>query len=218
MYFEKGELYHIFNRGNNKDQVFYSRENYLFFLEKIRSYISPFADILAWCLMPNHFHIMVYVNETELTTVERINQFGKIVTDVIPAIEDQESTPTLSGKTRKLNNSIGIMLRSYTNAIQKQEGRTGALFQEDTKAVCITERSELTPSYFDTIFGTLINMELESLYYPQVCFDYIHNNPVVTSLVSKPDDWEFSSYRDYSGIRNGKLINRGKAKELGLSI
>ena len=61
MYFESGGIYHIYNQGNNRQVIFYNRKNYLFFLRKIRTHILPFADILAWCLMPNHFHLMVEV-------------------------------------------------------------------------------------------------------------------------------------------------------------
>jgi len=66
MQFESGHIYHIFNQGNNRQMIFFDRENYLFFLRKMRTHILPFADILAWCLMPNHFHLMVYVNQTEV--------------------------------------------------------------------------------------------------------------------------------------------------------
>ena len=74
MDFSKGELYHIYNRGNNRDKIFYTYRNYLFFLEKINAHISPYADILAWCLMPNHFHLMVYVHKVELRPSDVLNQ------------------------------------------------------------------------------------------------------------------------------------------------
>ncbi|MDD4236020.1 MAG: hypothetical protein PHF99_08405, partial [Bacteroidales bacterium] len=61
MIIEKGYIYHIYNQGNNRRRIFLIRENYLFFLKKIETYILPYADILAYCLMPNHFHLMVYV-------------------------------------------------------------------------------------------------------------------------------------------------------------
>ncbi len=67
MYFEKERLYHIYNQGNNKIKIFYYRWNYVFFKEKIREYILPYADVLAWALLPNHFHLLVYVNEVEMT-------------------------------------------------------------------------------------------------------------------------------------------------------
>ena len=61
MKFEKGYIYHIYNQGNNRRKISFSRENFLYFLKKINAYIMSYADILAWCLMPNHFHIMVLV-------------------------------------------------------------------------------------------------------------------------------------------------------------
>jgi hypothetical protein len=42
-------------------------------------------------------------------------------------------------------------------------------------------------------------------------------NPVMDKLVSKPEEWEFSSYRDYYSGRNGKLISYERAEvELGI--
>jgi putative transposase len=52
--------------------------------------------------------------------------------------------------------------------------------------------------------------------YPQVCFNYIHNNPVKAKLVQKVEEWEFSSAMDYAGLRKGKLINKKTAAEFGL--
>jgi putative transposase len=43
-------------------------------------------------------------------------------------------------------------------------------------------------------------------------------NPVHAGLTNHPEDWEFSSFSDYFGIRNGKLINRDRANEFGLHI
>ena len=49
-------IYHIYNRGNNKQRIFFQKENYLYFLRKCHQYIKPVSNIFAWCLMPNHFH------------------------------------------------------------------------------------------------------------------------------------------------------------------
>lgn len=108
------------------------------------------------------------------------------------------------------------MLRSYTRAINIQENRSGALFREETKAECLTKNNGVQPSFFDTASGAIINIACTEKEYPQMCFNYIHNNPVRAGLVEKPEDWEFSSYRDYCGLRNGTLINKIKAKEFGL--
>jgi len=47
MQLEKGDIYHIYNQGNNKQKIFFDRENYLFFLKKIKTYILPYGDIIA---------------------------------------------------------------------------------------------------------------------------------------------------------------------------
>jgi len=200
MQFEPNHIYHIFNRGNNSQTLFFNRENYLFFLQKLKTYITPFADILAWCLMPNHFHLMVYTNRVTVQLSEQVSPSHQFT------------------KERSLNDSVSILLRSYTRAINKQENKTGSLFQHRTKSICLTDDSGITPAWFQTNYGTRINIIDPEKEYPQVCFNYIHQNPVKAKLVKDSNDWEFSSYPDYSGKRDGKLINREQAEEFGLQI
>ena len=96
MNFETGNLYHIYNQGNNRQKIFFSRENYLFFLNKIKTHILPHADIVAWCLMPNHFHLMVYVHDLE---IEVNSSEGVTPSDALT-------------KTKTLNETIGVLLRA----------------------------------------------------------------------------------------------------------
>jgi len=63
MKLKSGEIYHVYSRGNNRQRVFYDRENYLLFLSKMQEYLSPQCDMLAYCLMPNHFHFLVHANK-----------------------------------------------------------------------------------------------------------------------------------------------------------
>lgn len=58
-----GNLYHMYNRGNYKENIFFLRDNYIFFLKKIKFYISSVCDILCYCLMPNHFHFLIHIPE-----------------------------------------------------------------------------------------------------------------------------------------------------------
>jgi putative transposase len=216
MQFEPNHMYHIFNRGNNAQKIFFNNENYLFFLKKVRLYICPYADILAWCLMPNHFHLMVYVNQTGITLSEQVSENRK---EKVPeSVSEQVTESHQLTRERTLNDSISIMLRSYTRAIHNQERISGSLFQHRTKALCLTEISGVTPAWFETTFGTVINIPDSEKEYPQVCFNYIHQNPVTAQLVKNPCDWEYSSYRDFAGIRNGSLISRERVKEFGLHI
>ena len=212
MNFEPENLYHIYNQGNNRQQLFFSRDNYLFFLNKIKKHILPHADILAWCLMPNHFHVMIYVYDVSPT--HQMTESHQMSNDAPYQSTHQmtESHQMSKIQSQALIQSIAVMLRSYTRAINLQENSTGSLFKAHTKAECITKLQGITPSFF----GSQINVRIPEKEYPQVCFNYIHQNPVNAKLVKRPEDWEFSSYRDYYGFRNGKLINRARAAEFEL--
>jgi len=88
MNLEAGDLYHIYNQGNNRVRIFYSRENYFFFLKKIRTHIIPHADILAWCLMPNHFHLMAYVHTLEIEITEKEEEaHSEVSLEVKPSLK-----------------------------------------------------------------------------------------------------------------------------------
>ncbi len=216
MDFAEGHIYHVYNWGNNSQTVFFTQENCLFFLDKLRKHILPHADILAWCLMPNHFHLMISVNRVEVEISEQVSADRSEGFTSRSSNSEQVTRSHLLTKTRSLNDSISILLRSYTRAIQNQEHRTGSLFQNRTKALCLTEPQGISPAYFNTHFGMMGNLDLPETNYLNVCFDYIHLNPVGAKLVANPEVWEFSSYRDYYCGRKGKLINRELAKELGL--
>ena len=60
-----GEYYHIYNRAVGSERLFYSPENYMFFLRKSRQYLSESFDFLCYCLMPNHFHFLVRAKDTD---------------------------------------------------------------------------------------------------------------------------------------------------------
>ena len=65
--FVSGAYYHLFNRGIDKGLIFFERENYLFFLRQIRKYFThEIMTIIAYCLMPNHYHLLVQLKTDEL--------------------------------------------------------------------------------------------------------------------------------------------------------
>lgn len=170
MNFSEHGLYHIYNRGNNKQKIFFKSDNYLYFLAKVRKFILPHCDILAYCLMPNHFHFLI--------AADKRTTFVK----------------TIAGQERNvLTEGIRNMLSSYTLAINKQNKSSGSLFQQNTKAKPIVEGS--------------VNYDL-------ICFHYIHQNPLEARLAVKLEEWEYSSFKDYCGQRNGTLCN----KELAIKL
>jgi REP element-mobilizing transposase RayT len=176
MHFEKDYTYHIYNRSN--EILFKNEENYLFFLQKLRTHVVPFADIFAYCLMPNHFHLLITVKENAVEIVKESHR----------------------PFTQNLSKQIGLMLSSYTQAVNKKCNRKGSLFAHKTKAKKLNN------------FGDFRTINQND--YSLVCFNYIHQNPVNSYLVSKLSDWEYSSYKDYVGLRNGTLVNKKFAIEM----
>jgi len=104
---EPGKIYHIYNRGVNKQPIFFDNENYIYFLKQFDKYVSAKVDVLAYCLMPNHFHLLVRIR----------------MTDGMPI--DEISASTLK--------SFRDFLISYAKAINKKYKKTGALFQQKYK-------------------------------------------------------------------------------------
>ncbi|MGF1516255.1 MAG: transposase [Nodosilinea sp.] len=66
--FSPGCYYHLYNRGNNRQNIFFERENYLYFLQQFRHYLlGETLQVLAYCLMPNHYHFLVCLRSHDLS-------------------------------------------------------------------------------------------------------------------------------------------------------
>lgn len=189
MKFQEGLVYHIFNQGNNRQRIFFKNDNYIYFLRKMRTHIAPYADIICYCLMPNHFHILIRPNSSA-------SMSSKIV-DVLKSSNHSSTNKNVVYK-ENLNHALGVMLGSYTRGINKQENRSGSLFRGKTKAKNGWVDQPLVAG--QSGFGIGDGYEV-------TCFNYIHNNPVTAGLVEKATDWKYSSASDYAGLRNGTLCN-----------
>jgi REP-associated tyrosine transposase len=130
-------IYHIYNRGNNQQPIFFSDDNYVYFLKKCHRYLKPIADILAWCLMPNHFHFLMDLTDASLDPVK----VGGIF------------MPTIT-------NGFRLLESSYAKGINKQLDRTGNLFQQKTKAKFTNEAKDYSPTAFHFIHKNPINAGL----------------------------------------------------------
>jgi putative transposase len=111
---ESGKYYHIYNRGNNGIDLFYEIENYNHFLRLYEKYIDPIAETYAWCLMKNHFHILVYIKETEEIDITKL-----------------EYSSTDKPKTVSASKQFSNLFNAYTLAINKRYKRTGSLFEKN---------------------------------------------------------------------------------------
>ncbi len=115
---EQGFYYHIYNRGNNKENIFREEENYYYFLKLYDKYIEPIADTFAWCLMPNHFHFLV-------------------------RIKDINSTVKSTKNTKLPHQYFSNLFNAYAKAINKKYSRTGSLFQSKFRRKKITGENYL---------------------------------------------------------------------------
>ena len=123
---ENGNYYHIYNRGNNGIDVFFDSESYYHFLRLFDKYITPIAETYAWCLLKNHFHILVYIkldNEIDYSTLE-------YSTVEKPKVLDPSK-------------QFGHLFNAYTQAINKKFNRTGALFEKPFERKQITSEKYL---------------------------------------------------------------------------
>ncbi|MCO6493001.1 MAG: hypothetical protein J5I98_31570 [Phaeodactylibacter sp.] len=204
MKYHPHQIYHIYNQGNNREKIFLQERNYLFFLGKMRRFLLPLVDILAYCLMPNHFHWLVYTRPEACFLSKAVKPRKKY----LPA-GAWASLPREDDKQQELSHAIGTLLRTYTRAINIQENRSGALFRPKTKA---------KDGWIDG-FITLEGKHKDLFFrpgndYARQCFHYIHENPKEAKLVSKAEAWLYSSARDYAGLRKKSLCNLLLAKEL----
>jgi len=135
--FTAGEYYHVFNRGNNKGEVFRDAEDYSFFLSRLREALYPDVldnahgahaqryyprkklpadsfDLVAYCLMPNHFHFLLL-------------QKGEI----------------------SISSLMLKVISGYVKYVNKKYQRVGSLFQDQCKATHIADDAQLihTSSY-----------------------------------------------------------------------
>ena len=66
VYFVPGHYYHIYNRGAGRQLIFRESDNYIFVLRRIKEHASSLnVTIIAYCLMPNHYHFLLRQNGNE---------------------------------------------------------------------------------------------------------------------------------------------------------
>ena len=145
-----GHYYHVYNRGTNRQLIFTNEENYWFLLHRVKSFLPSYSiRIVAYLLMPNHYHFLVGVD-----------------------------------KDGELSRFFQRLFNSYSQAFNRQQGRSGTLFEGRAKSILVDETN-----------------------YVYALVRYIHLNPVVAGLVKNPEDWQFSNYPEWIGVRDDGLFD-----------
>ena len=113
---ESGAIYHIFNRGNNHENLFPENKNYLYFLSLLSKYLLPVGEVYAYCLLKNHFHILIRIKDKN-TLPEKLKE--------------------------KPHLAFSNFFNAYTKAINKMYNRSGSLFQEHMKRKRVNDQKYL---------------------------------------------------------------------------
>lgn len=159
--------FHIYNHSIGNELIFREEKNYLFFLEKYKEHIVPVADTMVYCLMPNHFHLVIRVKE--------IDDIERLVLDILKrkrvysALEKPDEKELYIAQY--VSKQFANLFSSYTLSYNQIYNRKGSLFLKNFKRKPISD---------DDYFVRLVN--------------YIHRNPVNHGFVNKPQDWKYSSY------------------------
>ncbi len=126
-----GLVYHIYNRGNNRDNLFFEDRNYRYFLQLYARYIEPIAWTYAYCLLRNHFHFLVRIKD-----LTRGPQESSSVDELRGHVSGLLELPNPSRQFSHLFNA-------YARTINQTYQRTGALFQRPFGRIPVT-----TDAYF----------------------------------------------------------------------
>ncbi len=164
--------YHIYNRGNNGENIFVQERNYEHFMNLYFKYIDPIAETFAYCLLRNHFHVSLKTRaEEEIIETLKVSTANKNLVgqkSVANQGARQAGKPLGSGY---LSKKFSDFFNAYAKSINKAYGRTGSLFQHPFGRVPITT---------DRQFWNVIA--------------YIHQNPQKHKFVKDFREWKWSSY------------------------
>lgn len=110
-------FYHIYNHAIASENLFLSDENYSFFLRQYAKYINPIAETFSYCLMPNHFHLLIKTKSDK-----------ELALSIPSGFKDPMGSFDFAHR-------FGNLFNSYAKAFNLQNERRGSLFFESFKRV-----------------------------------------------------------------------------------
>ena len=130
--FEGGQIYHIWTHANGDENLFREDENYHYFLKKYVYHVHPVVETFAYCLMPNHLHLMIRVREEK---------------EVLGVLRDKKGDPNLQGFqifggfSKVVSQQLSNLFNAYTQAYNKKYDRRGSLFESNFKRKLIDSKN-----------------------------------------------------------------------------
>ena len=164
-----GSYYHLFNRGVNKQKIFYNNENYEYFLRLLNKFLYDYVHFLAYSLLSNHFHLILKIKEeVDLNNIDLKgnHSFNKENSSLNQIINNENEIGKLVVRQLKR------LFITYSMAINNQEKRTGNLFDPKFKRLEITNQDYLEYAIF-----------------------YTHYNPEKHGITNDFKDYRYSSYK-----------------------
>ncbi len=128
---EPGSFYHIFNHSNGKDNLFENSENYRYFLSKYFYFVGSIVSTYSYCLMPNHFHILVLIKDE--------HEIIKSYYNKNPGKKNINGNEFLMWIIKQFGN----LFNGYTKAFNKINNRKGSLFNDSFKRKKVVEKDYL---------------------------------------------------------------------------
>ncbi|WP_162915831.1 hypothetical protein [Paraflavitalea soli] len=133
--FYPGNSYHITFRSIDGLILFHDLENHDFFLQRFTYFLQPVLSCLAYCLLKNHAHFIVHINDRK----NILDSLGFIVEEkktmaMKKFINDPENEGLIDELVERQINNFMI---SYVNALNKALSRKGSLFQSPFRRVQI---------------------------------------------------------------------------------
>jgi putative transposase len=126
---EPGGVYHICNHAVGSDIIFREDENFYFFLKKFSGRIASFADVLSYCLMPNHFHFVIRIkNDLEMLWHGKANK---------KKLKHAEFYDQI------ITTQFANLFNSYVHAFNRKYFRQGTLLKESFQRKRITTNEYL---------------------------------------------------------------------------
>jgi putative transposase len=188
--FEAGNYYHVYNRTVDLKPLFKNEGNYLFFLRKYAEYLSAVVETHAYCLLGNHFHLLIRIKTMDELLVFREQQkaaklaaqdmvtvdlttFEKLSNLALPNLPPPNPKPDTTAYDI-VSHQFQKFFQSYAMAFNKQHDRVGTLFQTPFKRVLIDDDNYLTNMVY-----------------------YVHANPQKHGLIDDFRDWKWSSYHSF---------------------
>ena len=171
--------YHIFNHANGFENIFTVDDNYRFYLDKYQQYILPIAETYAYCLLPNHFHLVVRIRRKEVIE-EVYRNFKSTNFSKVPNLEKVEVTDNMI--EYYISKQFANLFSCYTQSFNKVNKRRGSLFLKNFRREPIENKA-----YF-------LNAVI-----------YTHRNPVHHAFCDRYTDWSYTSFCEIKE-RNSQMI------------